>query len=112
VNMHYQAPEPVDREEAARILAGTDVRRIQETIINLALSGQDRAWVEEQALRLTEHPDPGVRGIAATALGHLATFHGYVSPLVWRALARLLEDPQTRGQAKTALDDLHHAIPR
>jgi hypothetical protein len=105
--MRYEEPAPLSRAEAVDILAVGDVPALCEVIISLSLHEPDWEWVEEQALRLTRHADSAVRGVAATALGHLARLNGQHDPgAVAAALDELLRDPRTAGRAEDALSDI------
>jgi hypothetical protein len=111
--MRYEPlPPPTDRESAERVFAGDDSQQICETLLSLAMSGEDSDWVAEQALRLSEHAAWQVRAISATALGHIARINKSVPARSFHVLGRLLNDPQTRGYAESALDDLHTCLPR
>jgi hypothetical protein len=69
------------------------------------------AWAQDVCVRLSEHPEPRVRGNAVLALGHIARIHGQldraaVAPVLLRALGD--GSPEVRGQAEAAADDIEH----
>lgn len=104
----YQAPQPIDREAAVTALSSDDPRVAADAILRLALHDDDGAWVEEQAVRLLDSPHGPVRGVAATALGHVARLHRTIKPATIGRLTELLDDPDpdTAGRAENALDDI------
>lgn len=102
----YQPLTPIERDEAIRIFASDDARAAGEAILRLALHDPDGEWVTDRALPLLEGSDPELRGMTATALGHVARIHGAVDPRVVPALQRLLRDPSTAGRADDALGDI------
>jgi len=63
--------------------------------------------VERTCLSFSNHPDPQVRGVAATCLGEIPRIHGQIdAELVISRLNVMLHDPATSGQAQDALDDI------
>ena len=106
-SLHYDEPEAMDRAEAEAVLRGQDPTAICEALVRVALHDPDWAWVQEHCLRLTAATDPEVRGVAATCLGHLARIHGMLDLIrVEPTLRQLRRDPEVRGHAEDALDDI------
>ncbi|QIS13447.1 hydantoinase B/oxoprolinase family protein [Nocardia arthritidis] len=103
----YQRLDPIDRGDAEAILASSDPHLIAEAILRSALHDPDGVWVTERALELLESRDIDVRAIAATALGHIARIHRVIDrERVIPALRRLMDNPETVGQAEDTLDDI------
>ncbi len=103
----YHSPDYPDLATAKSVLTGGDGRRVAEVLTGLALHHTNRRWIEAEAVRLAGHSDPKVRMVAATALGHLARRFGKIDEeTVLPALRRLLKDPQVRGRAEDAMDDI------
>ncbi len=105
--MRYEKPRPISKEEAVEALKSDDVKVVCEAILSLALHEPDWEWVEKKAVALSKHSDINVRGVAATALGHLVRLHGRISSNeVISTLKQLLADPRTAGRAEDALSDI------
>ena len=103
----YEEPEAMDRAQAEAVLRDKDSRAACEALVRVALHDPDWAWVQEHCLRLTAAADPEVRGVAATCLGHLARIHGVLGlSRVEPSLRQLRQDPEVRGRADDALDDI------
>jgi HEAT repeat len=103
----YREPGGLGRLDLARSRAERDLVTLREAIIAIALRDPDRAWVEEQVAELMRDPDGSVRSVAALAVGHLARIHGAVDDqLLIPILTDLLNDPDARGNAEVALDDI------
>lgn len=79
-----------------------------EALVARALDpATDRAALEADVERLCTHADVHVRRACALALGHLARVRGAVDgALAQRVRAKLRADPQTRGAASDAMDDI------
>ena len=111
--MKFDQPEPHSREMLERELASNDQSRICRALIAAALHDRDRLYVESLIIRFLNHADPYVRGIAALAAGHVARIHGSLTverivPMVERLLTDA--EPQTRGTAEDALDDIRRFL--
>jgi HEAT repeat protein len=84
---------------------------LERAALAAALHGGAPAWAQDVCVRLSEHPEPSVRGNAVLALGHLARLHrrldqAAVVPVILRALAD--SALYVRGQAEAAADDIEH----
>jgi hypothetical protein len=86
--------------------------RICEILLGLGVSSEDSDWMAEHALRLSEHLAWQVRAISATVLGRIARINKPVPGRSFEALARLLEDMQTKSYAESTLGDIHAFFPR
>jgi hypothetical protein len=106
--MKYEQIEPIDRNQAEKLLDSNHRDSICRTLVSVATFESDRRWAQSQCLRFARHDDPFVRGAAAICLGHLARIHGVIDedevvPIV-RELLRD-KDPGTRGKAQDTLSD-------
>ena len=106
--MKYEPIEPIDRNQAEKLLVSNRRDVICRTLVSVAMFESDRRWAEGQCLKFARHDDPFVRGVAATCLGHLARIHGTIDedevvPVVVELLRD--KDPATRGKAQDALSD-------
>jgi len=103
---------PIGRDEALEALSSGDGRTAGAAILRLALHDPDGDWVTDRALKLLESPDPNLRALTATALGHVARIHRFIDRArVIPALQRLLDSPATAGRAGDALDDINIFAP-
>ncbi|SRR6266436_140545 len=106
--MKYEAIEPIDRNQAKKLLASNHRDAICRTLVSVAMFESDRRWAQGQCLKFARDDDPFVRGVAATCLGHLARIHGTIDedevvPVVVELLRD--KDPATRAKAQDALSD-------
>jgi hypothetical protein len=111
--MKYEAPEPIERDQAAVELASDDVERMSLALLRLALHDPDPSWLQQILLPYLGHHHRWVRGVAAMCLGHVARIHGILDEeTVVPAIRELLDDPTTKGQAQDALDDIEMFLER
>ncbi len=106
--MKYEQIEPIDRNQAEKLLGSNRRDAICRTLVSVATFESDRRWAQAQCLKFARHDDPFVRGVAATCLGHLARIHGAIDedevvPVVCELLRD--KDPATRGKAQDTLSD-------
>ncbi len=73
--MKYQAVEPMTRETAEDNLASGDITLMCTTLVSMAFTDQDAAWVERVCIEFLAHPEADIRKISCTCLGHLARIH-------------------------------------
>jgi hypothetical protein len=100
---------PLTAEEVARSLQSGNAVDISQTLVTLALYDPDWKKVEAYCLEFLEHPDPGIRGIAATCIGHLARIHQQLDlDLILPALYRHQSDPgkYVAGNVDNALSSI------
>jgi hypothetical protein len=91
--MEYEALDPITREAAEEAFAGGDAAAIGDALTRAVLR-DDWRWAQEWSLRLLEHFDPFVRGVAASSFGELARIHQALDwDRVIPALEQLLSDP-------------------
>lgn len=106
-SLRYVHPAPLSRAEGEALLRSAEAPVVTHTPVCLAFPEPDWRWVQNACLRLTDSPDPGLRGIAATCLGHLARLHRKIDlAAVVPVLERLAADPAVSGEAEDALDDI------
>lgn len=81
-------------------------------MISAAFHIDDWQWLQGQFVKLLGHDDPWVRKVAATRLAHVARIHRRLDVTTVRHLIEaLLDDPETRGHAEDALEDIEDARP-
>ena len=103
----YQDVPSLPREEAEALLANGTEQQLCEAIVSIALHDPDWRWVQTQCLRCVHHQSVAVRKAAALSLGHLARIHRVLeADVVLPVLYELARNPDTRGQAEDALDDI------
>jgi HEAT repeat protein len=91
--METNANSPFTAEEIEQIFQSNNIANICETLVTLALYDADWQKVETFCLEFLEHPDAGVRMVAATCIGHLARIHQQLDlDLVLPALYRHQSD--------------------
>ncbi|MBF6189986.1 hypothetical protein U3653_06400 [Nocardia sp. CDC186] len=89
------------------MLASDESAAVREAIPRVALHDSDAAWVTDRALGLLGDWDSHVRGVAATALWHVARIHRAIDgKRVIPALRGLLNDPATADRTEDAPDDI------
>lgn len=104
----YENVEPIDREEAERIFASSDVNKVAHTLVAVAFFEQDWKWVQNKCLLFLDNVNSDIRGVAATCLGHIARVHRVLEKdKVIQALSRHLTDIAIKGQVQDAIDDIN-----
>lgn len=105
--MKYDDSQPISRSEAEKAFDSNDAAVICDALVRVALHDPDPVWSQTVTLRFTAHADVGVRGLAATCLGHIARIHKRLDlSVVVPILVKLSEDPIVGGRAEDALDDI------
>jgi hypothetical protein len=100
---------PLTNKEIEQSFKHGSARDISQTLVTLALHDVDWKKVERYCLEFLEHPDAGLRAVAATCIGHLARIHKTLDlDVVLPALYRHLSDPGkwVAGNADNALSDI------
>jgi len=97
MNRTFEQPVARSREELSLALRSDDPKIISEALISAALHDPDRQFVESLIVQFLKHPDPRVRGVSATAAGHLARIHQVTMTDIIPLLQTLLRDPRTSG---------------
>lgn len=73
--METDKSNPLTAAEIAQSFQSGNTAAISQTLVALALYDSDWKKVETYCLEFLEHPDAGVRRVAATCIGHLARIH-------------------------------------
>jgi hypothetical protein len=107
----YIEPTSITRVEAERVFRAADTMAICHALVGVTFHDPDRQWVEEWCLTFCESPDPELRQLAATCLGHLARIHRSLDlERVLPVLRRLSADPLVSGSVDTAMDDIEQFL--
>jgi len=104
--MRFQQPGARSRAELQADLESRDRERVATALISAALNDPDREWVEAIIVQFITNEDPWVRGAAALAAGHTARIHRDLDARIAPLVRKLLEEPDTSGKARDALDDI------
>jgi hypothetical protein len=111
--LSYEEPRPMSRSEILESLQRAP-REYSRAVLCAALF-DDILFAEPLVVSASSHASPMVRGVAMTAVGHMARIHkNYDSTLMLtEVLASGLRDPEpdVRGQADDAIDDVIQFIP-
>jgi hypothetical protein len=101
---------PTTREEWEEKLLAEDLRIVFDVLVWITYYHSDWRWVQDWCLHFTDHPNPYLRGLAATCLADLAGLHksldtGKVIP----RLQQLLNDSdvEVRERAEEALREIN-----
>jgi len=106
-NLIFDNPPPLSRAEAEAAFTADRSNIVCRALVQVALHDPDWRWVQEVCVRFANDTDSGVRGVAATCMGHLARLHQRIDvDAVLPVLETLLQDPDTRGKVEDALDDM------
>jgi hypothetical protein len=112
MNLEYYKSEDIDRDEFLAAIERNESLPLREAMISAAFHIDDWEWLQGRYVELLGHDDPWVRKVAATCLAHVARIHRRLDVAVVRPLIEsLLENPETRGHAEDALEDIEDAIP-
>lgn len=87
-------------------MSSEDPEVIATALTSAALYDPDRTYVESLIVKFIRHSDPWVRGVSATAAGHLARIHRQLSAEIVTLVEGLLADEKACGRALDALDDI------
>ena len=105
--MNYTPIDRLAREDAQRALASGDPEVISKALVQLAFHDPDRGFVESVLASQLQSPDPWIRGIAATCVGHVARIHRALdTERLLPLLLNLRSDARTVGNMQDALDDI------
>jgi hypothetical protein len=101
-----QEPTWVTHDHAESAFRSRDATAICSALADAALTDSDRTWLEGWCVALAAHEEPAVRQMAATCIGHVARrFRSLEGPAL-AALEQLRRDPNVRGYAEDALEDV------
>lgn len=105
--MKYHDVQPISRQEAVEVLAGTNSVTICHALVSLAFHEPDWQWVQGQCVDRLRDGNTDVAGVAATCLGHLARLHRCLDmSSVIPALESAKKRDEIRGRVEDALDDI------
>jgi len=97
------------RSDLERELTASDPLQVCGALVSAALHDSDWRWVLSECVRLSRHPHPEVRGLAASCIGHIARIHHAIDLTVAEeTLARLErdDDRSVAGRVQDARDDI------
>lgn len=107
--MEYQDLEPITQADAQRLIESGTIDEISTALVRAVHSNHDVTWSLGAGATVASRPDPALKRIAATCIGHLGRLR---EDLDVDAAARVLErlwktdDAFVRGAVEDALDDL------
>lgn len=105
--MKYREIEEITREEAEKILEGSDIGKICNALVDLTNHEDDWRWMQDKCLELAEHSNLSVAGVAITCLGDIARIHKKLDKeKVVERLQKLQENPKLAGRIEDALEDV------
>ena len=108
ITMKYVVPVPIRRADAESQFASGNIDEICDALVRITYNESDWQWAQECCLRFAEHPDSGIRRVAANCIGDLARIHKCLDlDRVFPVLRKLLTDEKTIGYAEDALSDIH-----
>jgi hypothetical protein len=112
MKMKYSEPQPIERNDVLSALASTDEDRAAEAIVRMSYCELDGAWAEQTCLSALTDPRRKVKIAALIGVGHVARrFHSLNRYKVLPLIRVLLDDPEYRGIAEDALDDIAMFVP-
>jgi hypothetical protein len=105
--MKCQEISPIARSDAEKVLSEDSAEAIASVLVRLACHESDWKWIQNICIGLSSHADKWVRRTCVTCFGHLARIHHVIErEKVLPVLTRLLSDPDVRGEAEDAIEDL------
>lgn len=105
--MKYVEPAPIERADAEMQFATAKSFDICDALVRITYNEPDWRWAQECCLRFAEHPDSGIRRVAANCIGALARIHKCLDlDKVFPVLRKLLTYKNTVGYAEDALSDI------
>ncbi|MCE5319103.1 MAG: hypothetical protein LLG04_17295 [Parachlamydia sp.] len=105
----YKDPPEISRDEANTIFTSGSNEEIRHALLSVALYDGGWEWSQDQCLRFLNHPDPGVRRMAALGLGHVARIHLQLQQeLVITALNLLIQEEKNEKVVATAEETLEN----
>lgn len=110
--MSFQEQTRLSHADAEAAFRSEDTAAICSALAGAVLTDWDRTWLERWCVTLAEHPEPAVRQISATCLGHIARRFRTIDPTSIEALHRLCDDPDASTYAQDALEDVRLSVDR
>ena len=103
----YKEPVPISRAEAQLAFSSGKPQKICDALVRVTFNEPDWRWVQDECLRFIDNPNPDVRGLAVTCIGHIARIHGHLdTERVIERLKRIGKDDEIYGRVEDALDDI------
>jgi len=107
MSMEYRPPGAGGKPELITAIERNVYESLCDAMVDAVFNVDDWQWLQTRYLGLIHHTDWRIRALAATCLGHVATFFDRLDvDVVVPELERLKGDPRTRSYAETALDDV------
>ena len=105
--MDYSNPSGMSRQEVEAALERNLTEELSQLVVSVSLFSEEFSWAQRVCLRLSQHPDPEVRGNAMLGFGHLARRFGHLDSAIRPLLKGGLKDPEeyVRKQAYAAAMD-------
>lgn len=95
------------KKDIENVLSSSEnVAELTETMLDMVFGINDREWAESRCLRLLDHPNVDVAGLAATCLGHIARIYKTIGQDTVPSLEAKLADARISGRVEDALDDI------
>lgn len=104
--MRFHQPPPISQHAAIGDIASADPGRVCVALVSVALHDPDSAWAESTIAAAMHSPDPAVRSVAATCVGHVVRRFGALRASTVARVQELRLSPETSGAAQDALDDI------
>ncbi len=108
----YVSIPPGDWSRLQFALEAGDLQASVQELLGLALHDEDGVRVQDECLRLLDHPRVELRQMAATGLGHVARLHGVLSDRAVAELLWLVDDPELGDYVSGAMDDYQSFVER
>lgn len=109
----FENPAPIPREQLEKALVSSDAPTVADALIRMALWESDGRWAEQKSLSALGDRRKEVRIAALQSIGHLARLHRSLNlETVIPAVTKLLDDPDCRGTAADALEDIATFMPK
>lgn len=103
-------PQPnkgLSKEQVLEQLKSNEVSTVTNALLYAALNFNDWTWIQDECLKLVNHSNIDIKGLAVTCLGHLARIHSSINKAkVLPVLFDKLNDKDISGRAQDALDDI------
>jgi hypothetical protein len=110
--MIYEKFEPMARPDLETGLASQDPSQAYKALMSAVYHEEDWRWVQEQCHRFLGSKNRQLKVGAIQGLGLVAVFRRQLDAnRAVAALTEVLSDPDLRGEAEDALDDIRRFIP-
>jgi hypothetical protein len=109
----YQPIPKFSRAEMEKAILENDIEQLIYVPLFASMYYEDRNFAEQICLKLANHPNSNVRGLAIEGFGHIARIDGVldkeiIKPLIEQALME--SDEFVRMKAMDTKDDLIHFL--